>query len=274
MAGPLDGAHRSNPTVDAMSDDAPMRLQRFLALAGVASRRRAEELIVAGRVRVDGVVVRTLGTTVTPNARVECDRRAVVLPATQTYIILHKPIGVMTTLHDPEGRRTIADLIRAAGVKQRVVPVGRLDYDTSGILLLTDDGALAHVLTHPSFGVEKLYRAVIRGRVLPGDVAALSRGVSLDDGRAAPVPIRVVASRPESTTVDVTLREGRNREVRRIFEELGHPVLGLTRLRFGPLGLGDLRAGALREPTPRELSSLRRTMSEVTMRSINEKGRP
>src|SRR5262249_28630511 len=157
--------------------------------AGVASRRAAEELIVAGRVKVNGVVVRTLGTTVEDDADISVDGRKVKLVAEHRYIILNKPISVMTTLRDPEGRRTVRDLL--GNDVPRVVPVGRLDYDTSGLLLLTNDGELAHILTHPRFGVEKTYRAVVRGRLTPEQVAALRAGVKLDDGKAGPAQIRV-----------------------------------------------------------------------------------
>src|ERR1700733_12695713 len=138
---------------------AALRLQKYIAAAGIASRRRAEELIVAGRVRVGGRVVRELGTSVDDGARVEVDGRIVRPAETRTYVVLHKPAGVMTTMRDPEGRRTVADVVRRAGVTARVVPVGRLDYDTSGVLLLTDDGDTGNVLTHPRFGVGKQYRA-------------------------------------------------------------------------------------------------------------------
>src|ERR1035441_7072103 len=178
-----------------------MRLQRYLAQAGVASRRKAEELISAGSVRVNGITVRELGTVVDPLVdRIEYGGR-VVRPATEhSYYVLHKPFGVVTTMSDPEGRRTVADVVRSHGVAQRVVPVGRLDYDTAGVLLLTDDGDLAHVLTHPRFGVEKTYRATVRGRLEPEAVAALRAGMKLDDGRAAPVILHVVAVRRTRST--------------------------------------------------------------------------
>ncbi len=234
-----------------------MRLQRYLAAGGVASRRRSEELIVAGLVRVNGRVARELGTTVAPGDVVEYGGRIIEPAAEASYLVMNKPLGVVTTMHDPEGRRTIADVLRRGNVARRVVPVGRLDYDTSGVLLLTDDGALAHVLMHPRYGVEKMYRATVRGRLSPDAVAALQRGVRLDDGRAEPAQLRVVATRRDRSVIDITIHEGRNRQVRRMFEELGRPVLELTRLRFGPLALGDLPAGAIRAATSRELAALR-----------------
>jgi len=242
-----------------------MRLQRYLAQAGIASRRKAEELISAGSVRVNGITVRELGTVVDPLVdRIEYGGR-VVVPATEhSYYVLHKPFGVVTTMSDPEGRRTVADVVRSHGVAQRVVPVGRLDYDTAGVLLLTNDGDLAHVLTHPRFGVEKTYRATVRGRLEPEAVAALGAGMKLDDGRAAPVMLHVVAVRRTRSTVDVTIHEGRNRQVRRMFEQLDHPVLDLVRLRFGPLALGSLGPGELRPASEREVRELRAILAAAS----------
>lgn len=242
-----------------------MRLQRYLAQAGVASRRKAEELITAGSVRVNGVTVRVLGTLVDPERdRVEYDGRTVVAATEHAYYILHKPFGVVTTMRDPEGRRTVADIVRAQGVIERVVPVGRLDYDTAGVLLLTDDGDLAHVLTHPRFGVEKTYRATVRGRLSPQAVAELGAGMKLEDGRAAPALSRVVASGRARSTVDVTIHEGRNRQVRRMFEQLDHPVLDLVRLRFGPIALGVLAPGELRAAGEREVRELRAILAAAS----------
>ncbi len=234
-----------------------MRLQRYLAASGIASRRRSEELIVAGLVRVNGRVVRELGTTVVGEDVVEFGGRIVAPALESAYVVMNKPLGVVTTMRDPEGRRTIVDVLAHQGWERRVVPVGRLDFDTAGVLLLTDDGALAHVLTHPRFGVEKTYRATLRGRLTPEQIAELQSGMKLDDGPAQPARLRVVATRREVSSVDVTIHEGRNRQVRRMFEELGHPVVGLTRLRFGPIGLGTLAPGEIREATAREVSALR-----------------
>jgi 23S rRNA pseudouridine2605 synthase len=240
-----------------------LRLQKYLAAAGVASRRRAEELIVAGRVRVGGRVVRELGTSVEDDARVEVDGRIVRPSAEHTYVVLHKPAGVMTTMRDPEGRRTVAEVVRRAGVTARVVPVGRLDYDTSGVLLLTDDGDVANVLTHPRFGVEKTYRATLRGRLAPDAVEKIVRGVRLEEGRAAPALLRVVAVRRDVSLVDITIHEGRNRQVRRMFEVVDHPVIALARLRFGPISLGELAPGAVRPASAREIAALHRIVSEA-----------
>lgn len=232
-----------------------MRLNKYLSHAGIASRRAADELIRRGRVRIDGAVVRELATTVPDGARVEVNGSVVALPAQHTYVALNKPVGVMTTMHDPEKRRTVADLLpRAYG---RVVPVGRLDYDTSGLLFCTDDGDLAHRLTHPRYGVDKTYRAVVHGRLGPEDVRRLQEGVRTAEFRAAQAKLRVVAARRDSSVIDLTIHEGRNRQVRKMLESLGHPVLALERIAFGPLRLGPLPAGHSRALTEREVASLR-----------------
>ncbi|MDQ2681374.1 MAG: rRNA pseudouridine synthase [Candidatus Eremiobacteraeota bacterium] len=233
-----------------------MRLQKFLAHAGVASRRAAEELIVRGRVRVNGKVLKTLGTSVESSDRVEVDGELVELAQEFTYLVMHKPPSVMTTMRDPEGRRTIANLIPKG--LPRVVPVGRLDFDTSGVMLLTNDGEMAHVLTHPRYGVDKTYRVLVRGRLLPAQVKQILGGVELEDFRAAAAQLRVVAVRKDSSVVDITIHEGKNRQVRRMLEAVDHPVVALERLRFGPISLGDLPLGATRDVTEKELTALRR----------------
>ncbi len=232
-----------------------MRLNRYLARAGVASRRAADELIVGGSVRVNDRIVRELGTLVGEGDRVEVDGAVVDLPQARTYLLLNKPLGVVTTMRDPQGRRSVAEFIAQ---RRGVFPVGRLDYDTTGALLLTDDGELAHCLTHPRFGVDKTYRAEIAGRLSPEEVRRLLAGMALDDGRAAGAKVRVLAVRRDRSFVDVTLHEGRNRQVRRMFEALGHRVLSLTRTRFGPLKLGELAPGHMRGLTEKEIDALHR----------------
>ncbi len=239
-----------------------MRLNKYLAHAGVGARRAVEELIVAGRVRVNGKTVRELATDVAAGSRVEVDNVPVRVATRKTYWIVNKPAGVMTTMSDPQGRRTIVDLIPRDF--PRIVPVGRLDYDTSGVLLLTDDGDLANTLSHPRFGVDKTYRAVVRGRLLPSDMRELLEGVRLDEFRAAGAKVRVVASRADVTVLDITIHEGKNRQVRRMLESVEHPVVTLTRTRFGPIALGSLAPGQGRAPTARELAALRAVGSAAT----------
>ncbi len=232
-----------------------MRLHKLLAHAGVASRRAAEDLIVRGKVRVNGKIVRELGTIVSTEDRIDVSGTRVVLESQPTYVLMHKPTNVVTTMRDPQGRRTVADLIPKG--LPRVVPVGRLDYDTSGVLLLTNDGDLANTLTHPRFGVEKTYRVVVKGRLNPDEIRRLQSGVLLEEFRAGGARLRVVAVRRETSVLDITIHEGKNRQVRRMFEAVGHPVAELVRLRFGPLKLGDLPPGHSRQLTERELAQLR-----------------
>jgi pseudouridine synthase len=234
-----------------------MRLQRYLALAGIASRRAAEELIVAGKVQVNGKLVRELGSRVEDGDRVNVNGHLVVMPRREV-VVLNKPVGVVTTMRDPEGRRTVEDVMRShrgAGAA-RLVPVGRLDYDTSGVLLLTNDGDLAYTLTHPRFGVEKVYRATLRRRLEPEAVEKLRKGIVLEGRRTSPAELRVVAVGRDRSVVDMTLHEGGYRQVRRMFEVVGHPLVGLERLRFGPVTLGALRPGQTRELTPSERKAL------------------
>jgi len=238
-----------------------VRLQKYLAHAGVASRRKAEEFISAGHVRVNGRTVRELGTSVEESDRVELAGKLVAVPRTKQYLVVNKPAKVMTTMRDPEGRRTVASLVpHDIG---RVVPVGRLDYDTAGVLLMTNDGELAHVMTHPKFGVEKTYRAVVKGRLQGEDTKRFLEGLLLDDGRSLPAKVRVVRAGPAASEVDVTIHEGRNRQVRRMFESTSHPVLSLVRLRFGPLALGDLKTGTWRAATDKEVAALRALVREA-----------
>jgi pseudouridine synthase len=225
-----------------------------LARAGIASRRHADEAISAGRVSVNGTVVSRLGTLVEDGDVVEVDGVAVRQPSTRTYLLLNKPLGVVTTMNDPQGRRSVAEFV--AG-RPGVFPVGRLDYDTGGALVLTDDGELAHRLMHPRYGVEKTYRVEIAGSISTADIGKLHAGVRLNDGPAAAARVRLVGMRRDRSLLDLTIHEGRNRQVRRMFEALGYRVIGLTRIRFGPLHLGELEPGGTRELTPNEIAALR-----------------
>jgi 23S rRNA pseudouridine2605 synthase len=233
-----------------------IRLNKYLAQAGVCSRRYADVLIARGKVRVNGKNVRELGTIVQIGDKVDVSGTPVSVREDPIYLAVHKPIGVMTTMRDPQGRRTIVELIPKH--LPRIVPVGRLDYDTAGILLMTNDGELANKLLHPRFGVDKTYRATINGRLSDKDVKRLHDGVVMDDFKASGAKVRVVSVRAGYSVVDITIHEGKNRQVRNMFEALGHPVQSLIRLRFGPVSLGDLGLGNTRELTQKELAALQR----------------
>jgi 23S rRNA pseudouridine2605 synthase len=235
-----------------------MRIHRALARAGVASRRKAEELVAAGRVKVNGSVART-GQSVNPEAdEITVDGKRVSAPPARQWILLHKPAGVVTTSSDPEGRKTVFDLVPAS---PGLTYVGRLDYLTEGVLLLTNDGDAAHLLTHPKTGVERTYLAIVRGNA-PAAVTAARRGVELDDGLVRPESIEARPAGSRTWELEITITEGRNREVRRLCEALGLEVLRLVRTRFGPILLGSLAAGA-----SRPLSAKERKLVEALARS-------
>jgi 23S rRNA pseudouridine2605 synthase len=225
-----------------------VRLNAYLARAGVASRRKADELIKAGRVTVNGEQGR-LNTAVGSADRVEVDGQPVAAQPL-AYVLLHKPAGVVTTARDPHARRTVVELVPAL---PRVVPVGRLDADTTGALLLTNDGELAHRLAHPRYGVEKVYEADVEGEPGRAVLARLRDGVELDDGRTAPARARLLAP----GRVELVLHEGRKHQVKRMFEAVGHPVVRLHRSRYAGLGLDGLRPGESRELTRAEVAALR-----------------
>lgn len=226
-----------------------MRLNAYLARAGIASRRGSDELIKAGRVRVNDEVGR-LDTFVGDRDRVTVDGRAVGKQKL-AHVLLDKPRGVVTTARDPRGRPTVVDLV---GGETRIVPVGRLDIETSGVLLLTNDGPLAHRLAHPRYGVEKAYVADVGGEPSDEVIRRLATGVELDDGPTAPARAR----RLGPSRVELVLHEGRNRQVRRMLEAVGHPVRRLRRVRYAGLGAGTLRPGQWRELTRDEVAALRR----------------
>ncbi|HJB62654.1 MAG TPA: rRNA pseudouridine synthase [Candidatus Microbacterium pullistercoris] len=231
-----------------MSDQQPegVRLQKALSAAGVASRRASENLIVAGRVRVNGSVVTELGTRIDPDVDlVDVDGQAVQLDVSKRYVVLNKPTGVVSTMRDDQDRRDLREFTREW--PERLYNVGRLDTDTSGLLVLTNDGELANVLAHPRFGVTKVYIAKVTGAVSAQTVARLTRGIELDDGPIQADKARVLDSSRGSSLVELTLHSGRNRIVRRMMAEVGHPVVELVRRQFGPLNLGTLASGATRE---------------------------
>ena len=237
------------------SDDGRIRLQKVLAQAGLGSRRACEELIADGRVTIDGVEA-LLGDRVDPESSVvEVDGVPIGIRPGSVYYLLNKPTGVVTTADDPQGRPVVVDLVPA---EPRVFPVGRLDLDTEGLLLLTNDGDLTHRLTHPSFGVEKEYLAEVDGVPGRGTLRRLREGVVLDDGVTAPATVGVVGP----SVLRIVIHEGRNRQVRRMGEAVGHPVRRLVRTRIGPVTDRTLAPGQWRELTQAEVRALERAAAE------------
>lgn len=230
------------------------RLQKVLATAGLGSRRACEEIILDGRVCVNGRRVNELPVLVDPKSdKITVDGRRISLEQKVTYI-LNKPKGVLATQKDPRGRKRAVDLME--GVSERVYPVGRLDADSQGLLLMTNDGDLAAKLTHPRYGVPKTYRARVRGRVGDGVLGKLRQGIWLSEGKTQPARVTLVYKGREYSIVEITLREGRNRQVRRMLAQLGHPVRELTRIRVGKLSIRGLGVGKYRKLNKRELDDL------------------
>ncbi|MED4751121.1 pseudouridine synthase [Brevibacillus choshinensis] len=244
------------------------RLQKVLAHAGVASRRHCEELIVQGNVQVNGKVVRELGTRVDPQVDKILVNGRPIRTEQPIYLMLYKPTGVITSVSDPRGRRVVTDLLK--GIKERVYPVGRLDYDTSGLLLLTNDGELANRLAHPSYEIDKVYRAWVRGVPSQDKVKKLATGIQLEDGLTSPGEAKLLKSTPtkEKALIELTIHEGRNRQVRRMCDAIGHPVITLERIRLGFLTLEGLQPGQYRPLTSTEVEKLKQGLVQ------NRKSRP
>jgi 23S rRNA pseudouridine2605 synthase len=237
------------------NDDGLIRLQKLLAQSGVASRRKCEELMLAGSVEVDGEVVTRLGTKVDPTTaviRVNGKRLPPVSP--HVYLVLNKPRGVVSTMSDPEGRRTLSDFV--ADRTERLFHVGRLDTDTGGLILLTNDGDFAQRVAHPSYELQKTYVAEVEGVASRATVRRLLSGVRLDDGPVEVSAAKVLSTQGDRSLVELVVHEGRNRIVRRLLEQVGHPVRQLTRTAIGPVQLVGLRAGESRELTLDELGVL------------------
>lgn len=237
-------------------EQAKERLQKVMAAAGVASRRECEKIILAGRVQVNGAAVTELGTRVGPKDQVTVDGKPLKRKILRKTYLLYKPRGVVTTMKDPQGRKTVADLM--AGLHQRLYPVGRLDYQTEGLLLMTNDGELAQHLTHPSHHVDKTYEVEVKGRVPEEKLDVLRLGVPLEDGLTSPAVVYVKKWDPERnlTRFTVTIHEGRNRQVRRMCDFIGFPVKSLKRIQVGDLTLEGMKKGEFRELTPEEIASL------------------
>ncbi|HEY3425076.1 MAG TPA: pseudouridine synthase [Negativicutes bacterium] len=234
------------------------RLQKIVSQAGVASRREAEKLIQAGHVSVNGKVVTELGTKVRPERdRVAVDGKLIKIEQ-QVYILLNKPKGVVTTSDDPQGRQTVLDLVK--DIPQRVYPVGRLDYNTEGLLLMTNDGALTHILIHPSHQISKTYLAKVKGMPPEEKIDLLRAGIRLSDGMTAPAQIHIVDidQEKDTTTLEIIIKEGKNRQIRRMCEVIGYPVKQLKRVKFAFLTLTGLKRGQYRHLLPQEVEELKK----------------
>ncbi len=231
------------------------RLHKILAQAGIASRRKAEELIRQGRVQVDGLVVSAMGIKVDPDRqRITCDGRPLQRQEEPVYLLLNKPSGYVTTMRDPQGRPTVATLVADLGL--RLFPVGRLDLDTEGALLMTNDGDVAQVVQHPSFQVEKTYEAEVWGKPTPEDIRRLEEGIMLEGRRTWPARIHRLRSERDQSTFEIIIHEGRKRQVRKMFAAIGHRVQRLRRVAYGRLRLGNLASGTYRRLTPAEVASI------------------
>jgi len=242
------------------------RIQKILAKAGIASRREAERMVIEGRVSVNGKIVGTLGFKADPSKdRIKVDGKRLAPFEPKVLLLLNKPRGYLSTVKDPKGRPTIMDLLR--NVKWRVYPVGRLDFDAEGLLLLTNDGDLAHRLSHPRFSIPKTYLVKVAGVPEEKKLIRLRRGVMLEDGGARAVSCSLIREREKNSWVQVVVTEGRNHLVKRMFSAIGHPVLKLKRVEYGPIQLKDLPFGQCRALTPEEVGKLRKIGSEGSVRS-------
>ncbi len=233
-----------------------MRLQKYMASCGVASRRKSEELILAGQVKVNNEIVTELGFKVDPEVDRVYFNGELIQPESDTvYILLNKPTGYITSAKDQFGRETVLDLVK--GVSERIYPVGRLDYDTSGLLILTNDGDLTNQITHPSHKVEKTYVSKVKGKVSKIEISKLQEGVDIGDYVTAPSKARILGQGHDFTKVELTIHEGKNRQVRRMFDSIDHPVITLERVAIGKIKTGDLQIGAWRTLTAKEIAYLK-----------------
>jgi 23S rRNA pseudouridine2605 synthase len=231
-----------------------IRLQKYIADCGVASRRKAEELIQLGCVKVNGTVVTEMGTKVCDSDRVEVNGKVIKPESKKVYILLNKPSGYVTTVKDQFRRPTVLDLLK--GVNERVFPVGRLDYETTGLLILTNDGDFTYKMTHPKHEMEKTYLATIMGVPTEEEISRFEKGLEIEDYITSPAKLKVISSKESTCVVEITIHEGRNRQVRKMCEKIGHPVLTLKRISIGNVTLGDLKEGSWRELTSSEIESL------------------
>jgi pseudouridine synthase len=257
---PTKRAATSPPKTSSTEGERGVRLQKLISEAGIASRRAAEQLILDGRVMINGATVRELGTRADPVADdVRVDGRRLPRPE-RRHILLYKPRGYVSTRVDPQKRPTVIDLLERAKIRGYFYPVGRLDYDSDGLIILTNDGSFAERLMHPRYELERAYEAGVRG--VPGEKALerLRKGIVLDGERTQPARVkllRVIEGKTvQHAVLEIVLKEGRNRQVRRMLEAVGHPVLKLTRVRIGPIRIGPLKPGDMRELSPKEIASL------------------
>ncbi len=231
------------------------RLQKILSQAGIASRRKAEELIAEGRVTVNGQIAH-IGMKADPSRdHIKIDGKLISRPDPKVYLIFYKPRGVVTSLRDPEGRPTVRDYLKR--VKYRVFPVGRLDYDSEGLLIMTNDGNFAHSILHPSKKIPKSYLVKVKGEPDEAALRGLRQGIRLEDGVTAPASLKKIRVTANNTWLEVTIREGRRRQIRRMLEQTGHPVLKLKRIRIDGIGLGNLKPGEYRYLRPQEVSRMK-----------------
>ena len=236
-----------------------IRLQKYLADCGVASRRKSEEIIKSGRVTVNGAVITEMGYKVTSRDEVKVDGKKAILEERKVYIVLNKPYGYVTTVKDQFGRPAVIDLVR--DIRERLFPVGRLDYDTSGLIILTNDGDFAYRLTHPKHEVKKVYVARVAGSFTNKEITKFENGLEIDDYVTAPSKIRVLNSDAKASTVEITIHEGKNRQIRKMCEKVGHPVIMLKRISIGNIQLDSLPEGNWREITKDELEEVRKVLT-------------
>jgi 23S rRNA pseudouridine2605 synthase len=247
-----------------------VRLQKLIAGTGIASRRKAEALIAAGRVMVNGKVVTELGTKVDPaKDHVKVDGKHLTEAQPFVYLMLNKPKHVMSTLDDPGGRPTVKDYLR--GISVRVFPVGRLDFDSEGLMLLTNNGDLSQALLHPRYHVPKTYLIKVKGVLTDEEIRKLEQGVKLEDGMTSPAMVKKIRKAEANSWVEITIREGRKHQVKRMLESVGHPVIKLMRVKMGPLSLGNLESGEFRFLTDREANALREVVEQ--RRTLVEEGK-
>jgi len=239
-----------------------IRLQKFLAEAGVASRRKSEELILQGRVEVNGQVVSTPGTKISGYERICVDGKEIRREQRKVYILLNKPVGYISSAKDQFSRKTVLDLVGT--VNERIYPVGRLDYDTSGLIILSNDGDFANMMMHPRHQIQKVYRAEIVGKLSGEDIKSIEKGMHIDDYdyMTAPAKVRIVNAAEDRSIVEVTIHEGKNRQVRKMFEALRHPVLRLKRIAIGSIGIGGLEEGKWRYLSKNEILELKKTAAK------------